>query len=70
MIWPFIERTSVSLELIGEENPEQYLNNELPTIADYTKQLRTDPTIQKVSLDAEVLRNFNKAYISKRKTED
>ena len=70
LIWPFIERVAVSLELIGEENAEQYINKELPTIADYTKQLRTDPTIQKVSLDAETLRNFTKAYISKLKSQN
>ena len=70
MIWPFIERTADCLELIGEDNAEQYINNELPTIADYTKQLRTDPTVQKVSLDPELLRNFTKVHISKLKSQN
>lgn len=65
MIWPFVERAQIAIELLGRQDSSEFLEKEMPTIADYIKQLRADPTVQEVSLDYEVLRNFNLAYLKK-----
>ncbi|XP_054162634.1 glutathione S-transferase omega-1-like [Oppia nitens] len=57
MIWPFIERLTLLLDLSGH-NTTDYLIKEVPTYHEYRQNLLSDPTVQKVSLSSKLLSNY------------
>lgn len=61
MIWPFIERIPLGIEILTETDSDEYIRKELPTIHEYRQQMLSDSTIKKVCLDYQVLQNFVKA---------
>jgi len=65
VLFPFIERIPVAIDLAFGEDSEDYLKRELPNIYDYKQALLSDSVVQKVIVKYEDLLRYTKEVRSR-----